>query len=462
MSAMATTTAGGVRHLTRRHLRGYATGAIASGVFSTVPGLLLLYFLTDALGVGTGLAGILVLAPKIWDVLINPVVGLWSDRLDQRPGKSGRTPLFYAGAVVLPVGLAVMFAVPHLPLWATAVWVVLAYAVCATGYSLYAVPYAALPAEITDDYDERSRVNAWKIVVLTIGILISGGLAPAIEQGLGGGRAGYAVMGLVVGLIVLVTALYSAREMAKIPIVRVRAAAGGLRAQWAMLRANRMFSVLMAVYFGQALAIGAQLAGEPYFATYALHNTGATSVIFVALVGPALLVMPLWLRRCERGGKSRTLIEASVIYAIASACTAFGPDLPLGVTALVSAVIGVGFAGMQMVPYAMLPDVIDDGVGDDGEGQAGALSGVWIAFETLGFALGPTLLAVVLSIGHFHSTVDAHRVPQTAAALDAVRYGFALLPPFLLLITLPLLRFYRVDSQRRAVDTDTLAVGLLP
>jgi GPH family glycoside/pentoside/hexuronide:cation symporter len=110
----------------------------------------------------------------------------------------------------------------------------------------------------------------------------------------------------------------------------------------------------------------------------------------------------------------------------------------------------------------MLPDTVDAGAAanDGGDAQAGALSGLWIAGETLGFALGPAILAVVLSIGHFHSTVDAHRVPQTSGALEAVRYGFTLLPAVLLLSTLPFLRAYRVPSHRSSTEDDPLHAAL--
>lgn len=444
--------------LTRRNCAGYATGSIATGVFSTVPGLLLLYYLTDVLGVGTGAAGVIVLAPKLWDVVVNPVVGIASDRIDTRWGS--RTPLLLAGSVALPVGLAMLFAVPHLSFTGTAIWVIVAYSVCATGYSMFQVPYAAVPAEVTDDYDERTRLNGWRMVVLTIGVLISGALAPAIVSVGGSGRAGYSVMGVVVGALVLLSALRSTQQIATIPIVQRRSTSAGLRTQLAMLRANRPFAILMLVYFGQALAIGAQLAAEPYFATYTLHDTSATSVMFVCLVGPALLVMPFWVRRAERLGKARVLVESSCVYAGASILLIASPSLPHGVVFLLAAVIGLGFAGMQMVPYAMLPDTVDAGAAAnqeaEGEGQAGALSGLWIAGETLGFALGPAILAVVLSIGSFHSTVDAHRVPQTAAALQAVRFGFTLLPAALLLSTLPFLRAYRLPASPRSIEEDSV------
>src|SRR5579875_3358832 len=201
-------------HLSRRHSLGYATGSIAPGVFSTVPGLLLLYYLTNTLGVAAGLAGILVLLPKLWDVVINPAVGLASDR------RHGRASYIAAGSVLLPVGLVLLFAVPHLPLAALSVWVVVAYCLCATGYSLFEVPYVAVPAEITDDYDERTRLNGWRMVVLTIGILISGGLAPALVDLGGSGRLGYLLMGVVVGALVLAAGLFSAREIGRIPVVQ--------------------------------------------------------------------------------------------------------------------------------------------------------------------------------------------------------------------------------------------------
>jgi len=62
---------------------GYATGSLVTGAFGTVPGLLL-HYLTDALGVAAGLAGLLVLLPTAWDVLVDPIAGRLSDRTRTR------------------------------------------------------------------------------------------------------------------------------------------------------------------------------------------------------------------------------------------------------------------------------------------------------------------------------------------------------------------------------------------
>src|SRR5690348_12057821 len=106
--------------LTRRRLFVYGLGSVGTGLFSTVPGLLLLYFMTDALGVPAGIAGLVVALPKAWDAVFNPVVGAASDREAVRTGR--RTRLLVAGGLALPAAFAAMFLSPMTGTSA-AVWV---------------------------------------------------------------------------------------------------------------------------------------------------------------------------------------------------------------------------------------------------------------------------------------------------------------------------------------------------
>src|SRR3954469_14626915 len=96
--------------LPRRTVTGYALGSLATGTFGTVPGLVLLYFLTDTLAVPAGLAGAAVFVPKFLDVLWNPVVGGCPARPPSRFGP--RRPWMLAGALTLPPLFVLMFAVP--------------------------------------------------------------------------------------------------------------------------------------------------------------------------------------------------------------------------------------------------------------------------------------------------------------------------------------------------------------
>ena len=80
------------------------------------------------------------------------------------------------------------------------------FLLCATAFAFFQVPYNALPAEMTTSPTERTRLTAWRIAVLAVAILISGAGAPALRDAVGG-LAGYRIMGIAVGVLILVGAI---------------------------------------------------------------------------------------------------------------------------------------------------------------------------------------------------------------------------------------------------------------
>src|SRR5688572_20713185 len=154
--------AAAVHQLSRRLRAGYASGSLVTGAFGTVPGLLLLPYLTDTFAVAAGLAGLLVLLPKAWDVLLNPVAGRISDRTTSRWGP--RRPYLLIGGLSTAVTFAALFAGPFTGA-AGAAYVTLAFLATATAFAFFQVPYVAMPAEITagtaDPYAERTRLMTW-------------------------------------------------------------------------------------------------------------------------------------------------------------------------------------------------------------------------------------------------------------------------------------------------------------
>lgn len=111
-----------------------------------------------------------------------------------------------------------------------------------------------------------------------------------------------------------------------------------------------------------------------------------------------------------------------------------------------AALVGVGYAGAQVFPLAMLPDVAAHDADTSGENRIGLFTGVWTAGETLGLALGPAVFALVLALGGYVSSTADESVAQTDTALTAIRLGFALVPAALVAISLLALRRYRLDE----------------
>ena len=213
---------------------GYALGSLATGAFGTVPGLLLLPYLTDTLGVAAVVAGLLVLLPKAWDVLINPVAGRISDRTTSRWG--ARRPYLLGGGLALAVLFAPMFAAPFGTGTDAGIYVALLFLATATAFAFFQVPYVAMPAEMTDGYTERTRLMTWRVAVLAVAILVSGAVAPIVVKAGGGGVAGHRWMGLFVGALIVVGALGAFFGTRKAPIGWVQESEPTLRAQIAVAR----------------------------------------------------------------------------------------------------------------------------------------------------------------------------------------------------------------------------------
>ncbi|NEB75606.1 MFS transporter, partial [Streptomyces sp. SID14478] len=206
------------------------------------------------------------------------------------------------------------------------------------------------------------------------------------------------------------------------------------------------FARLLGAFVLQAAATGLMLAGTQYFATYILDSPGATTLLFACLIVPSLLAMPLWLAVGRRTGKRNAALAASLCFLLGAVGAATGRELPTALIYAAVALAGVGYAGMQMLPMAMLGDTIAADAYTSGRRRAGVFTGLWTAGETLGLALGPGLFGLVLALGDFASSDADHRVAQPDSALTAIVVGFGILPAVLLLLSLPLLARYRLTE----------------
>ena len=420
-------------------------GSVATGAFGTVPGLLLLPYLTDTLGVAAAIAGVIVFLPKAWDVILNPIAGRISDRHVSPLGP--RRPFLLRAGVALAVTFALIFAGPSLGSPALdATWVVVAFLACATAYAFFQVPFVAMPAEITDDYTERTRLMTWRVALLALAILLSGASAPAIRDAVGG-REGYRVMGVAVACIILVGILGAYYGTRRAPVGRVSAAGGTLTEQLRIVAGARDFRLLLTTFMIQALGIGAMLAGVDYMARVVLENRGASTILFVCFVGPALILTPVWAAVGDRIGKKRGYVAASLFLATGSLLLVLAQQVPAAVVFIATGLVGVGYAGAQVFPMAMLPDTAAVDAARSGSNRAGVFTGVWTAGETLGLALGPGIFGLVLAAGGYVSSRDGVSVDQPDSAVTAIVLGFSVLPALLTVVSLWWLARYSLSPE---------------
>ncbi|MBL8544466.1 MAG: MFS transporter [Hyphomonadaceae bacterium] len=378
----------------------YAAGSLGTGVFSTVPTILLLYYCTETLAIPPAWAAAAVAIPKVWSILWDPFVGALSDRTYTRFGR--RRPFLVLGALGVFAAFIAVFSTPDLAPLNAFIWVSAAYFVLATTYSLFAVPYIAVPAELGRTEAERGRMVTMRITGAMIGLLAGAALAPMLVAQGGGGRAGYGFMAVIIAALCLAAMFGPVIMLKGREAVRASAASQGpsLIRQLKTAFAHHQFRLLAFSYFLQLTATGAISALTPYVVTGLLgRGEGDIGIAMGVMLIVTILATPLlgWLG--GRFGNRAVLALGALAYAAASAA--------LGVSLLRggdwnAALIGFGLMGAPLAAVQVLPFVLMAHLAHaesrDGASLEGVFTGVWTASEKLGLALGPAVAGLVLAL----------------------------------------------------------------
>jgi Na+/melibiose symporter-like transporter len=421
-------------------LTGFGLGSLGTGLYSTVPSFLLLYFMTETLRVRPALAGIAVFTPKIWSLLTDPLIGVVSDGTRSRLGR--RRPYILAGALLVPLLFALLFNVPaSLSELDNFLFVLLVYGIGITAYSVFSVPYLALPSEMSRDRHVRTEIMSFRMGFVLIGVMLGMSAAPALVDHFGGGRPGYAHMADLLGVIcaaaMLVTYFVTAALPERTEATPALQLAASLRAAWL----DRGFRNLLGIYWLQILGASVFSGVAPYFVANILRQSlSILGLLFLTLLSLSVLAMPVWTALSRRLEKRTALAVAALVYAASSIALLLvrGPG-SLGIAFIAMGFLGFGFGGVQLLPYSMMTDAIHANRAATGSWKEGAFTGVWTSLEKSALALGPLLTGIVLSLAGFipHAATAAR---QPHAALTAIALLFSLCPAGLLLVSAALLR----------------------
>lgn len=411
--------------LPRRAVAGYALGSLGTGVYSTVPTVLLLFYCTEILRISPAIAAAIMFVPKAWAVVWDPVVGTASDRSRSAYGR--RAPFILAGSVGVTVSFAALFNAPPFSMAGTVIYVAVAYFLLATSYSVFAVPYVAVPAEISSLPAERERLTSWRITFAMAGVLIGAAAAPIIAVAAGGGRRGYGTMAVIVALGCGLATFGAWRTIRRYH-ARDRAATAGdpleLSSGLRLLAANRAYLRLWLQYLLGVTGSALFFAMVPYFITRVVAGTeDDAGLALLALLVGTLLAMPAWNTAMKRLGGERAFALATASYLTVAAAFVLLRGASLTSLLPLFFLLGVPFAGLQLVPFALLAHLAH-AEASRGSRLEGLYAGVWTAGEKLGLALGPAAAGLGLSLVGYASGAQS----QSPRALELLPWIMALGP----------------------------------
>ena len=445
---------------------GALPGAVKDWAFATF----LLLFYNQVLGLPAAWASVALTVAVIVDAVTDPAVGSFSDGLRTKWGR--RHPLMYASVVPLAVTLWLLFSPPAgLGDGALFAWL-LAFAVLSrVSMTFFAIPWAAMFPELTDNYVERSEVLAWRYGFGIISVAVFQAVTWAlifqddgdqVGQLVAGNYARFApVVALLVAGVALATALLTQRE---VKFIRQPTAASPFNARsvFADLKGalgNRNFLLLFVGLLFSHTLTGTVEALRLYLSTYFWGLTPADLKWFaLAAVGAlaALFVIPWLNRRWDK----RTLLVVTMAISIFDGSIVVSLrflDLlpangdPALVVFLVANEVFRGFVSVIIgtMFISMVADTVDEQELKTGQRQEGVFSAAigfsGKAISGFGILIAGLLLSGVVGIPD--GAKPDSLAPDVVTRLGIVM-GYVL--PFLYFAPLALVRTFDLSRRRHA------------
>ena len=426
----------------------WGTGALGISILLNTVASLALFYMVGILKIEPALAGVLIFVTKLFDLATDPFVGGWSDRLST--GKSRRRPFLLAGAVVAPISFALIFATPIFPNpTMTAAYIFVAMLIYTMGYTLFNVPYMSMPAEMTDDYHERSSIHSYRAVFVSIGGILAFAVAPLLLEALGRDKwSAYAIMGAAGGVIIFLSMMTSWAGTASARFTLAAAKPPKLLDEVKHVFSDRHFIRLLAVKASQLLGVASMQAAMVFFVVNALGRDFKLLSMYGLTVGiVSIISAPIVVRLSEKIGKSKTYILAAISFSAVAASWIFAqPDDPTWMFMVRAGFIAFAATGNIVMAMSMLTDIINHAAKSSGIRREGVYTSFYSFVEKFTFAFGPLIIGIALSVAGFDEKLPAEQL-QAPAIRNALLLGMSFIPAVMGVLSIFLLSGYKLREQ---------------
>jgi len=398
--------------------------------------LYLLKFTTDVLLIAPATFGALFAGARVWDAVSDPIVGYWSDRTRSEFGR--RRPWILAASIPMALAFAAVWSPPAIEGRSLEVWMALAIFAYYTASSAAYIPHLALGAELTLDYHERSRLATGRGLFELIGMLLAAA-AIGYMSSVSPPRAAGTHLSLFFGLAtvgLLGTHVSLLRERTTFQ------GRGASRPGWAArdVMRNPHARVLLFVFFVDMLSVGFLAVLFPFMADQLAEGMNP-GLAMVAVMGIAMLSVPLWLRLARRFGKRTPWMFGLGLKAVGFATLFLLDRGPTPVAFLPILLIGTGQACTSILPNSIKADVIDYDELETGERKEGAYFAAWNLVIKLASAVAIAASAFLLEWAGYRPEVDA----QSPETLTAITRLTALIPVALHAVAMVALSRFRLS-----------------
>jgi len=421
---------------------GFGICDLGGNLFFTMMGFYLLFFMTDVVGLAAGLAGTALMIGKIWDAVTDPTIGFISDRTRSRWGR--RRPFMFVGSLFLFVTMVLMFTAPGYETQTQLfIWAAVMYCLLCTAYTLVNIPYGALTPELTTDYNERTVLNAYRMSSAVVGTLLGAGLVLPLVGMAATVKAGWTLSGTVMGAVMMVTALitvFSVRE----PVHKEAPPAQNIFKSYAQVLGMKTFLTCLIPWTMHITGITIIQGALLYYYLYLYGTEAGFQLALISLLLTSMVFIPIWTVISKKIGKKLSYNVGMAIVSIAIFILfIIGHRIPVEMSYIIMAIAGIGFATQYVMPYSIIPDVVEYDYAENGIRREGVFYGLWTLTSKIGQAFAIALSGWTLSV--FGYIPD---VAQTELSLLGIRLLCGPIPVLFFITGIVVLTFYPISREK--------------
>ncbi len=423
-------------------LLSYAVAQFGLSAMNTLVNTHIPFFYVDTLKLPAATFGLVMLISKVWDGVTDPLMGHITDNTRSRLGR--RRPYFLIGAPLMAVATFLLFRPPQIEGQALFPWFLIMFLCAYSARTVFETPYQAMAPDLTPDYDQRTRVAAYRVTVGNLGDM-TGAIVPMILLAFLAPRVTFGWSGAVIGVFIVLAAALT--------FFRVRERTDASQFPKKKLRANlidilnypvrnRPARLLIATYACAVFATTLPTAAFRFVNRYVFTATGLESTVFgpwIERMGTAafldigvilgyfagvFLSAPLWSRALRRFDKKHGYMFAFAWLAM-SACGLLLIPRELGfLFPLLNVMVGAGGLGLWMLPAALGPDIMEWEELHHGDRHEGGFYGIWMLVQKFGGGIA------LFSMGFFLEAIgfvpDLAQSDRTVLGLRLLYGGFPL------------------------------------
>ena len=420
---------------------GYSLGDTASHFVWDMVGFWLLFFYTDVYGISAAAAGTIMLVARFWDMAVDPIIGVVSDRTNTRWGKF--RPYILFGAVPYAILAILTFTTPNFGELGKILYAGATYVLLMTAYAAINLPYSALGAVMTDDTYERAGLNTYRFIAGFTGQFIVTGLALTLAEFFGHGNKAqgfqYTVlMFAVLSLIFFFITFKSTRERVQPP----KAQKNSLKEDLKNLFANKAWRILAIVGIISFIMFAMQNAAIAYYFKYYLGRENNVQLFNVLGTVALIVALPLSKPLAKRFGNKNVFIGSSLISGLFFMLIYLPGVKDITTIYVFNIIAKMAYAPAVPLLWTMIADSADYGEWTTGRRATGLYFSAAVFAQKAGWGIGAAIAGWILTISQF-----VPNVTQNSSAITGIKLLVSVIPGILYMSCALFMIFYKIDAK---------------